>query len=87
VKPGHDLLVHELPQFAAALLWAIASPGPAQQIGQTARQLALTHYDWDVLAQRLETVWEALLRQVADEPGQKGRVAGMQVGSAAVPEA
>lgn len=87
VKPGHDLLVHELPQFAAALLWAIANPGPAQQIGETARQLALTHYDWDVLAQRLETVWEVLLRQVADEPGQKGRAAGMQVGPAAVPEA
>jgi glycosyltransferase involved in cell wall biosynthesis len=86
VRPGHDLLVREVPQFAAALLWAMANPGAAEQIGQTARQLALAHYDWDVLAQRLESVWESLLRQVADEPGQKDTATGMQVESAAIPE-
>ena len=73
VQSGRDLLVAEVLRFAPALLWAIANPGAMQQMGQAARALALQHYDWDVLADRLECVWERLLRQDADEVGQKDR--------------
>ena len=66
VRPGEDLLVREISQFADGLLWALANPGPMQQMGQNARQLALKDYDWDVLADRLETVWETLLRGDSD---------------------
>lgn len=67
VRSGQDLLVRELPQFADGLLWAMAHPGPMQQMGQTARELALRNHDWDVLTDRLEAVWETLLRRHADE--------------------
>lgn len=86
VRDGHDLLVSEVPQFASALLRAVHNPAEAAQIGHAAKQLALARYDWDVLAERLETVWDTVLRQVADEAGQKGTAAEEQVGSAAVPE-
>ncbi len=71
VQSGRDLLVREVPRFAPALLWAIGNPGAMQQMAQTAKRLALQQYDWDVLADRLECVWEKLLRQDADEVGQK----------------
>lgn len=83
VRSEHDLLVREIPQFADGLLWAIANPAAMQQMGQTARQHALKDYDWDVLADRLEIVWERLLRKDADEVGTKERHLDMPINAGA----
>ena len=44
--------------MAAALADCIRSPGPARRMAEQGRRLVREQYDWDVLADRLEAVWE-----------------------------
>jgi glycosyltransferase involved in cell wall biosynthesis len=65
LEPGRDYVQSDEPQgMASALVEAMRNPAPVQQMAARARQLVLERYDWDVLADKLEKVWE---RCVQDE--------------------
>jgi glycosyltransferase involved in cell wall biosynthesis len=59
LRPGHDLVVVEgVEGMAAALLECLRDPGRALALAAEGRRLVLERYDWDVLAAKLERVWE-----------------------------
>ena len=56
---GRDFVVVESAEdMAAALLDAIRHPDQARRWPSTAAQVVRERYDWDVLADKLEAVWE-----------------------------
>ncbi len=59
LRPGQDLAVVEgVDAMAAALVEAIRRPGPIRAMADSGRRLVRERYDWDVLADKLERVWE-----------------------------
>ena len=59
LEPGRDFIqVDEPSSMADALIEAIRTPGPALAMAAKGRQVVLERYDWDVLAGKLEEVWE-----------------------------
>jgi glycosyltransferase involved in cell wall biosynthesis len=59
VEPGlHYVQADSAAEMANALVQAIRSPGPMREMAAKGRQLVLERYDWDVLAGKLEQVWE-----------------------------
>jgi polysaccharide biosynthesis protein PslH len=57
--PGRDFVQADEPEaMASALLQAIRSPRPIRDQASNGRRLVLERYDWDVLAGKLEQVWE-----------------------------
>lgn len=59
LRPGQDLVVVEgIDEMAAALVEAIRHPGPIHAMADSGRRLVRERYDWDVLADKLERVWE-----------------------------
>jgi glycosyltransferase involved in cell wall biosynthesis len=66
LRPGQDLVVVErVEDMAAALVEAIRYPERVRHMAQQGREVVRERYDWDVLARKLEAVWE---RCVAGEP-------------------
>jgi len=66
--PGRDLVVVEdVEQMAGALVEALRAPEQAQALAEHGRRVVLAHYDWDVLADKLEQVWEEC--QPSTSPG------------------
>jgi glycosyltransferase involved in cell wall biosynthesis len=64
LEPGkHLVVVDDHPDLAAALLHCIRSPGHAQAMAERGRQTVLEHYDWDLLADKLERSWIACASQ------------------------
>ena len=56
--PGkHLVVVENVGELAGALTSFLQNPEPARQMAVGGRQVVLEHYDWDVLAERLEQVW------------------------------
>jgi glycosyltransferase involved in cell wall biosynthesis len=47
--------------FAQKILYLLENPEIADKLGQQARQVAATEYDWDNLITRLETFYESIL--------------------------
>jgi glycosyltransferase involved in cell wall biosynthesis len=59
LRPGQDLVVVEdVRDMAAALVDSIRNPARVRAMAQQGRQIVLDRYDWDVLAGKLERVWE-----------------------------
>ncbi|MCX6552120.1 MAG: glycosyltransferase family 4 protein [Acidobacteria bacterium] len=58
IRPGVDFVRADEADMADALVRAIRKPGDMQAMAQRGRALVLDTYDWDVLAQKLETSWE-----------------------------
>jgi glycosyltransferase involved in cell wall biosynthesis len=59
LRHGREMvLVESIEGMAAALLACIWNPPSARAMAEKGRQLVLQHYDWDVLAGRLEQVWQ-----------------------------
>jgi polysaccharide biosynthesis protein PslH len=57
--PGRDLVVVEDGEgMAAALVESLRAPDPLRAMTEHGRRLVLEQYDWDVLAGKLEQVWE-----------------------------
>jgi glycosyltransferase involved in cell wall biosynthesis len=56
----HLSVVEGVENLAPALATAIRNPAAAQKQAQSGRQHVLRHYDWDVLADRLDAVWRAV---------------------------
>jgi glycosyltransferase involved in cell wall biosynthesis len=68
LSPGRDYHLAEDGEMARALAEVLLNPGPAQAMAGRARALVLQEYDWDVLAAKLERVWEECVRRAAPEP-------------------
>jgi glycosyltransferase involved in cell wall biosynthesis len=59
LEPGRDLvLVEGVDDMAGALVEGLQAPQRLQGMAEHGRRLVLERYDWDVLADRLEQVWE-----------------------------
>jgi glycosyltransferase involved in cell wall biosynthesis len=67
LTPGRDLLVADDPeQIASALLHCLRHPQQAQALAAAGQRVVLERYDWNVLADRLERVWENLPRRPSE---------------------
>jgi polysaccharide biosynthesis protein PslH len=63
LEPGQDFILADDPEaMANALVQAIRVPGPLRLMAEQGRQRVLQNYDWDVLAGKLEQVWEKCQR-------------------------
>ena len=70
---GHDLAVVErVEEMAAALVDCLRDPDAARAMAECGRRLVLERYDWDVLAEKLERIWEGCLRGVVRPAGPEG---------------
>jgi glycosyltransferase involved in cell wall biosynthesis len=58
----HLTVVAGVQEMAAALVQCIRAPGPARAMAACGRRVVLEHYDWDVLAEKLERVWIDCMR-------------------------
>jgi glycosyltransferase involved in cell wall biosynthesis len=66
LAPGRDLVVVEgVEQTADALLECIREPNRAREMAENGRRVVRERYDWDVLAEKLERVWEECVGAVA----------------------
>ncbi len=66
LEDGRDLTVVERPEdMAAALVRCIQAPEEARRMAEQGRRVVQERYDWDVLADRLEAVWESVARRAA----------------------
>jgi glycosyltransferase involved in cell wall biosynthesis len=62
LRPGSDLVVvDDVEQMAAAVVDTLHYPDHARQMAERGRRFVLEHYDWDMLALKLEWVWEKCL--------------------------
>ena len=62
LEDGRDLTVVERPEdMAAALVDCIRAPDEARRMAEHGRRVVRERYDWDVLADRLEAVWESVV--------------------------
>ena len=50
-------IADDVPAMVPALLEAVRDPTRARQTAERGRRFVVTHYDWDVLADKLERVW------------------------------
>jgi glycosyltransferase involved in cell wall biosynthesis len=61
LKPERDLLVADSPEeLANTALTAIRHPGELADTAESGREQVLAHYSWDLLAERLNGVWNAV---------------------------
>jgi glycosyltransferase involved in cell wall biosynthesis len=59
LRGGADLVVvPDVAQMAPALVEVIRHPDWAQEMAERGRRFVREHYDWDVLADKLEKTWE-----------------------------
>jgi len=63
LEPGRHFVRADGPEaMAHALVEAIRSPTAIREMAGNGRQMVLERYDWDVLAGKLEQVWDKCLR-------------------------
>ncbi len=55
---GIDYVAATETDFARALVDVLRCPNDARQVAEHGKQVVLEHYDWDVLADKLEQVWQ-----------------------------
>ncbi len=66
LAPARDLLVADTPdEMVAATLAAIRGPEELQDTAESGRRQVLAHYSWDLLAERLDGVWNSVAREPA----------------------
>ena len=66
LENGRDLTVVERPEeMARALVDCIRAPEEARRAAERGRCLVRERYDWDVLADKLEAVWESVVSRDA----------------------
>lgn len=64
LEPGRHVLVADTPHdFAAATLRLLADPDLCRQLSKAGRQAVAERYDWAVLAPRLNTLIETIIRK------------------------
>jgi glycosyltransferase involved in cell wall biosynthesis len=63
LEPGRDFVRADTPDdMARALVQAIRAPGPMCELARNGQQRVLERYDWDVLADKLDQVWQRCVR-------------------------
>ena len=68
LRDGKELTIAEAPEsFAQALEQDLREPARSLEMAEAGRQLVCERYDWDVLASRLEQVWEQTARAAPSE--------------------
>ena len=65
LQPGIDYVQAEEDAMAAALVDAIRHPAVVRAQAEHGRRIVVETYDWDVMARKLETVWEKCLSSPA----------------------
>jgi len=69
LTPDRDLLVADTPEeLADTALTVIRRPEELADTAESGRQQVLAHYSWDLLAERLNGVWDAVARTPALAP-------------------
>jgi glycosyltransferase involved in cell wall biosynthesis len=64
LENGRDLTVVERTEdMARALVDCIRAPEEARRMAEQGRRMVRERYDWDVLADKLEAVWESVVRR------------------------
>ncbi|HVS38326.1 MAG TPA: glycosyltransferase [Gemmataceae bacterium] len=64
LENGRDLMVVERPEdMAAALVRCILAPEEARRLAEHGRAVVREHYDWNVLADKLEALWQSVARR------------------------
>ena len=64
LEPDRHLIVADTPeQIAASLVSCIRFPHRAREMANSGRRIVLERYDWDVLADQLESVWMSCCRE------------------------
>lgn len=58
LTPGREYIAAEPDDLAAALVLALRLPERMQAMANQGKQVVLTHYDWKILADKLEQSWE-----------------------------
>jgi glycosyltransferase involved in cell wall biosynthesis len=82
LTPGrHLVVVEDVAGMAGALLECLRAPGRAREMAECGRQEVRARYDWDVLAGKLERVWEECVRGPAPEEGAAAEALGVVGGS------
>ncbi len=66
---SHLAVVERVEEMAAALVGCLRDPGAARAMAACGRRLVLERYDWDVLADKLERIWEGCLHGVVPPAG------------------
>ncbi len=63
LENGRELAVVErIEDMAKALVYCIRAPQEARKMAEHGRRVVREHYDWDALADKLEKVWESVMR-------------------------
>ena len=63
LAPDRDLIVADTPaELVDATLAAIRRPEELADTAESGRERVLAHYSWDLLAERLDRVWNAVAR-------------------------
>ncbi len=71
VREGHHVLFAETPEtFVDAIQCVVDFPDNAARIAREARRLVEQRYEWTMVAQRLNAVWQRLGQVTAGQPGQ-----------------
>ncbi len=65
-EPGRDMLIADTPEaFSGAVNHLLAEPERAQEIGKSARRLAVERYAWSSSAQSLEIFCRSILEEIS----------------------
>ena len=63
LRHAHELILADEPvPMAEAVAEVLKNPVAAAEIAERGRQVVLANYDWDVLADKLEEVWNKCLQ-------------------------
>jgi glycosyltransferase involved in cell wall biosynthesis len=69
LQPGRDFVgVEDADDSADALVKSLRDPASVRTMAERARSFVLDRYDWDVLANKLEDVWEHCRRERVPNP-------------------
>jgi sugar transferase (PEP-CTERM/EpsH1 system associated) len=69
-RPGQDLLVADIPQAIAEIVVALLSDGALRdRIGQAGRHYVETHHNWNVVAEKLESVYREAIAEANQVTG------------------
>ena len=69
LRPDEQIRIADTPaDIAAGLVWAIRNQESARQMAEAGRKLVYERYDWDVLARRLNSIWQEITRQESVAP-------------------
>jgi 1,2-diacylglycerol 3-alpha-glucosyltransferase len=64
LRNGHDALIipdHDWEKMGRSILSLLEDPATADKLGENARQTVIRHFDWEILARKIELIYEELI--------------------------